>query len=49
MTVEGDIVGHRQADVLRVKTCNIKNCARRGSLECLIGKDKESTWGVCLN
>ena len=53
VNVEGDIVMHRQADVLRIKDCTFlvdhKACPFRFSKDCLIGKDKESTWSVRLN
>ena len=47
--VEGDIVMHRQLDVLKIKNCAFqvdhKTCPHRYSKDCLIGKRKESTWG----
>ena len=40
----GKIVGRRQAEILRVSECQISDCAGRGSLDCLIGKEIEGRW-----
>ena len=37
----GQIVGRRQAEILRVYECKISDCAWRGSPDCLIGKEIE--------
>jgi len=42
--VEGEIVGKRQADLLKVTDCTQKDCPKRGTTECLIGKLREGRW-----
>ena len=49
VTVEGKIVGHRQADLLEITGCAFevdhKTCPHRQSRGCLIGKTVEGSWG----
>ena len=42
--IEGRIVGHRQADLLKITDCEHKHCPKRHAVRCLIGKIKESRW-----
>ncbi len=42
--IEGEIVGKRQADLLKVVDCVQKDCPKRGTTECLIGKLREGRW-----
>ena len=44
VTIDGDIVGHRQADLLKVKNCVVEGCVRRVAADCLIGKIIEGKW-----
>ena len=40
----GEIVGRRQAEILRVSDCQVSDCAWRSSLDCLIGREIEGRW-----
>jgi len=40
----GEIVGKRQAVILRVSDCVVQNCFRRGSPDCLISREIEGRW-----
>jgi len=42
--VKGMIVGKRQADLLKVADCKHKDCPKRHSLDCLVGKLREGRW-----
>ena len=42
--IEGDIVGRRQADLLKVTDCEHKICPERSSEFCLIGKPRKGRW-----
>ena len=44
VAVEGKIVGHRQADLMKIIDCEIKDCSLRYAANCLIGKLRESRW-----
>ena len=40
----GEIVGRRQAEVLRVSDGKFSDCVWRGSRDCLIGREIEGRW-----
>jgi hypothetical protein len=40
----GEIVGKRQAEILRVSDCQVLDCACRGSRDCLISREIEGRW-----
>jgi len=40
----GEIVGKRQAEILRVSDCVVQNCVQRGSPDCLISHEIEGRW-----
>jgi len=42
--VEGEIVGERQAPLLKVTDCEKFTCSKRDDAECLIGKVREGKW-----
>ena len=42
--VKGEIVGKRQADLLKISDCEIKDCPKRYAIDCLIGKLLEGRW-----
>ena len=44
VNVRGEIVGRRQADLLRVTDCEHRDCAKRHAEDCLIGKLREGVW-----
>ena len=44
VNVEGEIVGKRQAELLKVTECEEKDCVQRYAEECLIGKLREGRW-----
>ena len=45
VTVAGEIVGERQATLLKVTDCEWRfACAKAGGDECLIGKVREGKW-----
>lgn len=44
VTVEGEIVGKRQATLLKVTDCAKFVCIKRGDPDCLIGKVREGKW-----
>jgi hypothetical protein len=42
--VNGEVVGVRAADLLRIFDCLEVDCRMRGESDCLIGKVRESRW-----
>jgi hypothetical protein len=44
VTVRGDVVGRRAAEVLNIVDCLEADCPRRGSVDCLVGKIREGRW-----
>jgi hypothetical protein len=42
--VKGEIVGRRQADLLKIADCQHRDCPKRGAVGCLIGKLLEGRW-----
>lgn len=42
--LDGEIVGKRQAELLRVDNCQHRDCPKRFSVDCLIGKVLEGRW-----
>lgn len=42
--VKGDVVGRRQADLLKIIDCECKDCPKRYSVDCLVGKLREGKW-----
>ena len=44
VTVRGEVVGVRAADLLRIFDCLEVDCRKRGESDCLIGKVRESRW-----
>jgi len=43
--IRGVIGGRRQADLLRIKHCELESmCAFKGSVDCLLGKLCEGRW-----
>ena len=44
VAVEGQIDGRRQADLLKINNCIVKDCPQRSSRDCLIGKIIEGKW-----
>ena len=45
VTLEGQITGKRQADLLQVTSCEHQDtCPKRRDEECLIGKLREGKW-----
>ena len=44
VTIKGEVVGRRAADLLKVNDCLEVDCRKRGDPDCLIGKVRESRW-----
>jgi hypothetical protein len=44
VVLTGRIVGRRQAEVLEVDDCLVKDCPRRRSRDCLVGHEIEGRW-----
>jgi len=44
VTVRGEIVGRRAADLLKIVDCLEVDCLLRGVPDCLVGKVRESRW-----
>lgn len=44
VVLRGEIVGRRQAEVLRVSDCGVQGCAWRGCRGCLVGCEVEGRW-----
>ena len=44
VTIEGEIIGERQATLLKVMDCEKLICVKRGDSDCLIGKIREGKW-----
>lgn len=42
--VNGEVVGVRAADLLKIFDCLEVDCRKRGAPDCLIGKVRESRW-----
>jgi hypothetical protein len=42
--VKGEIVGRRQADLLKITECQRRDCPKRRAVDCLIGKLVEGRW-----
>lgn len=42
--IRGRIVGHRQADVMRILDCEDQKCTLRNTKDCLVGKVREAAW-----
>ena len=42
--VNGEVVGVRAADLLKIFDCLEFDCRKRGDPDCLIGKVRESRW-----
>lgn len=42
--VKGEIVGKRQADLLKIFDCEHKDCPKRYAVDCLINKLLEGRW-----
>jgi len=43
-SLEGKILGTKQADILLVVECEVSDCPVRKTRGCLIGKELESRW-----
>jgi len=44
VTIRGEVVGRRAADLLKIFDCLEANCRMRGDPDCLIGKMREGRW-----
>lgn len=43
--VKGELIGRRQADLLRVTDCEHEDaCEKKFTIDCLIGKIREGRW-----
>ena len=44
VTVKGEVVGRRAAELLKIVDCLEVGCPRRGAVDCLVGKVREGRW-----
>jgi hypothetical protein len=44
VTVRGEVVGRRAAELLNIVDCLEADCPKRGSVDCLVGKVREGRW-----
>ena len=42
--IKGEIVGKRQADLLKIFDCELRDCPKHYAVDCLINKLLEGRW-----